>query len=162
MANADSGIDPRYAAQFQRGFDPARHSAVPPLAPTGPRRIDSGPPPVVRVVPPAPAVVERPVAPPVAAEADPPAAELDEPAPSRPRTEWAVLVVGVALLGLAAVLFWGAVEASVRYQGPGPGFEQQFYALAIGTLPGPLLVGGVLAVCLWIALRAVRPPGATR
>jgi uncharacterized membrane protein len=85
--------------------------------------------------------------------------DADElPAP-RPRTEWAVLATGVALLALAGWLFWGSVEMSTGfYQGFGVDVPNQVYVLAVQTLPGPLIVAGVAAVSFWIVLRAVRLP----
>lgn len=151
---ADPGIDPRYAAQFQRGFDPAQHT---PVERRGPLRIEV-PRAVAQRVPDPPPLVERPVA--VHPDADaPPFEDADElPAP-RPRTEWAVLVVGVVLLAVGGWLFWGSVEISGGlYMGPGAVVQDQVYVLAVTTFPGPLLVAGVIAVCLWIVLRAVRLP----
>lgn len=166
----DSGIDPRYAAQFQRGFDPAVHVADRPREPRGPLRIQGGPPPVVQRVAPPPPMVERPVEPaprierPVATH--PPADELpaDEPEfpTPRPRLEWAVLVVGLGMLGLAVLLFLRAVDLSIQYSGSGSAFADQLNALAVNVLPGPLLIAGVVAVCLWIVLRAVRLPRSER
>ena len=158
---ADPGIDPRYAAQFQRGFDPAQH---PPVERRGPMRIEV-PRAVAHRVPEPPPLVARPPVerPPARQPADDavPLEDADEfPAP-RPRTEWAVLVIGVLLLAAGGMLFWGSVEVSSGfYQGFGANVQDQVYLLAVTTFPGPLLVAGVVAVCLWIALRAVRLPKA--
>lgn len=150
----EPAIDPRYAAQFQRGYDPARHAPAPDRR--GPLRIDSGPP-EVRRVPGPPPVRERPAvaAASVVVDASPAAETLPV---ARPRLEWALLAVGLGLLVLSGLLFWQSVESSLMYQGTGPSFEEQLAALAAATLPGPLLVGGVMAVILWIALRSVRLP----
>lgn len=166
----DSGIDPRYAAQFQRGFDPARHVAEQMPDPRGPLRISNGPLSVAQRVPAPPPMAERPVIQPPrverAAVPHPAADDLpaDEPdyAPLRPRLEWAVLVVGLGMLALAVLLFLGSVDMSTRYSGVGPGFADQLYSLLANVLPGPLLVAGVVAVCLWIGLRAVRLPRTDR
>lgn len=135
-----SDIDPRYAAQFQRGFDPAQQTAPP--ARRGPVRPEGGPPPIAEEP-----SAETPVA--TVSEAE----ELIPP--SRPRLEWALLVVSGALLALAAMLFAGAVEA--RDSGLGTGIEDQLYGTLISQLPGPLLVAGVLGIMLWIVLRAAFP-----
>jgi hypothetical protein len=145
---ADTEIDPRYSAQFQRGYDPARHPA--PVR-RGPTRLEGGPPPSAPRVPDPPPVVERPVAPPAAVEVEP-----DDAQPSvRSRLEWALLGAGVVLLVAAGALFVGAVELQNRYSGWLPGFEGQLYGAATNQMPGPLLVGGVLAIVVWIVLRAV-------
>jgi hypothetical protein len=144
---ADTEIDPRYAAQFQRGYDPARDGT--PLR-RGPVRLEGGPPPTAPRVPEPPPVVERHV------EAEAPATEPVEPQPTvRSRLEWTLLATGILLLVVAAVLFRGAVELSERYSGWLPGFEGMLYGAATAELPGPLLVGGVVAIVAWIVLRAV-------
>ena len=162
----DSGIDPRYAAQFQRGFDPSRHVAEPMPDPRGPLRISNGPLSVAHRVPAPPPMAERPVIQPPRVDrpvVPQPAAEempVDEPeyAPLRPRLEWAVLVVGLGMLALAVVLFLRRVDVSTQYSGVGPGLGDQLSSIAADVLPGPLLLAGVVAVCLWIGLRAVRLP----
>jgi hypothetical protein len=146
-----SGIDPRYAAQFQRGYDPARHAAP---ERRGPVRLEGGPPATAPRVPDPPPLVEtrREVPAAVVAETD----EPDEPVSNvRSRLEWALLGAGVLMLALATVLFIGAVQLYDRYLGWLPGFEGLLYGAATSQLPGPLLVGGVLAIVAWIVLRAV-------
>lgn len=144
----DSGIDPRYAAQFQRGYDPTRD--VSPQR-RGPVRLEGGPPPTAPRVPDPPPLAAEPLEPPVAA-----AVEDEEPVSAgRSRLEWALLGVGVLLLVLAGVLFVGAVQLADRYSGWYPGFEGQLYGAATDRLPGPLLLGGVVAIVAWIVLRAV-------
>lgn len=141
-------IDPRYAAQFQRGFDPAKHAA-PPLR-RGPERLTGGPAPTAERVPDPPRIVERAEVEPVAMP------QLDEsPRPRRSRLEWALLGGGVALLFVAGGLFVGAVRLSERYSGWTPGFAGHLYGAATDQLPGPLLVAGVLAIVAWIVLRAI-------
>ncbi len=142
-----SNIDPRYAAQFQRGFDPAQ-DAAPPVQ-RQPVRLEGSPPPTARRVPDPPPLNESPPVETltVAAEGE------GLPLSGRPRLEWALLGVGGVLLAFAAMLFAGAVEA--RDSGLGTGIEDQLYSTLTSQLPGPLLVGGVLAIVLWIVLRAV-------
>lgn len=156
---ADSGIDPRYAAQFQRGFDPAQHDAPPPER-RGPVPIESVRHPVVHRVPDPPRIVERPaanarvdVAPSTPPDHEPARADL---VVARPRTEWALLAVGLLLVGLAGTLFASYVDSMTRTQSVTTTFTQGLYALAAGTLPGPLLVAGIVALCLWVILRSVR------
>jgi hypothetical protein len=149
-----SDIDPRYAAQFQRGFDPAQQKAPPATPPTRrePVRLEGGPPLTAPRVPDSPPLAERP-------PAEPQMATVSEAEdllpPGRPRLESALLGVGVALLVLAAMLFAGAVGA--RDSGLGTGIEDQLYGTLISQLPGPLLVAGVLGIVLWIVVRAVSP-----
>jgi hypothetical protein len=150
-----SDIDPRYAAQFQRGFDPAQHATPP--ARQEPMRLEGGPPPTAPRVPDPPPLVEKPSAEPRVATVS--EAEEFVP-PGRPRLEWALLGVGAALLALAAMLFAGAVEA--RDSGLGTGIEDQLYGTMISQLPGPLLVAGVLGIVLWIVVRAVIPTRRSR
>lgn len=184
----DSEFDPRYAPQFQRGFDPVRHAGAivrdPVVAHHGPTRLAGGPATVAQRVPDPPPLAERPepgdprfaVASPSAERpsaerqhAEPPHAEQSAPALDadeaglpvpRPRAEWALLITAAVLLALAGILIWGSLDVTRMYQGYGPGLGDQLYVVAIERLPGPLLVGGVLALCLWIVLRAVRLPKA--
>lgn len=149
----EPSLDPRYAPQFQRGYDPARDPA--PVR-RGPMRLEGGPPPSAPRVPDPPRIVERPVEPAPTTHADAVAADAEDDLPSvRSRLEWAVLGVGVVLLVLAGVFFVGAIELSERYSGWLPGFEGQLWGAATNLLPGPLLIGGVLAIVAWIVLRAV-------
>jgi hypothetical protein len=147
------GMDPRYAAQFQRGYDPTVHPPV---------RERHGPAPIQA---PAPAVVRRVMdAPPAVARAleDQPADAPDfvpaDPVPViRPRAEWALLGIGLVMLALSAWLFAKSVEFANLYSGVGPELDAQILSMASNTLPGPLLVAGFVAICLWIVLQAVRP-----
>jgi hypothetical protein len=145
----DAGIDPRYAAQFQRGYDPERDGA--PIR-RGPVRLEGGPPPTAPRVPDPPRIEERhPVESPdpVESHAEPPQA-----AP-RSRLEWALLGAGIALLAVAGMLFVGAVQLSERYTGWQPGFAGQLYGAATDQLPGPLLLAGTVAISAWIVLRSL-------
>jgi hypothetical protein len=154
MAAADFGIDPRYAAQFQRGYDPAT-GPVPPAR--GPVRLEGGPAPVAIRVPDPPRLVERLPAVPSVSVAD--ADDNDERlALPRPRLEWAVLGAGILLILLAGVSFQKSVEVYTSYTGYGSSLEDQLFSLVVTQSAGPLLVAGTVAICLWIVLRAVRAP----
>jgi hypothetical protein len=160
----DSGIDPRYAAQFQRGFDPAQHTVEVPRDYRGPVRIEGGPPPAVRRVPDPPRIAER-VPVPVLQRDEPEAgAEEDADLPVRPRAEWAVLGAGVGMIVVAIGLFWAWAEDQARgFYGPSSyDVPSQLRTLALSGLPGPLLVAGVVAVVLWIVLRSLDAPGGRR
>ena len=165
-----SGIDPRYAAQFQRGFDPERHAVVERPAPDvreQPVRIAGGPPPT------APRVADRP--PPVARVSEPPVdagaeAALTEPedvlatADGHPGTDLVLPFAGVALAALAVALWLGsAADATQYYIGP----DQDdagvaFWRLVRTSLPDELFVGGVLAATVGILLPARRRPATRR
>jgi len=162
---ADEGIDPRYAAQFQRGFDPAVHAALPiPASPSAstresPVRLPGGPPASApRIGQPPPRVEQRPPeteAPPLGSS--PPQPPVDEPARRPPFLEWGLLVAGVVLLAAAAALFWQSTSDLAMYLGAStPG--EQTVATIRNSLPGPLLVGAVTAWSAWVVLRAVRGP----
>jgi hypothetical protein len=150
---AEPGIDPRYAAQFQRGYDPPTHA--PAREHRGPAPIQAPGPPVTPRMVDAPPPVARPVAvEPVEVTARP----TDEaPIQRRPRTEWALLGVGILMLLLAAWLFSMTVQLTVSTTGAGPSVGEQTLALAADALPGPLLLSGVVALSLWLVLQAVRP-----
>jgi hypothetical protein len=142
----DSGIDPRYSAQFQRGYDPARHAAP---ERRGPVRLEGGPPATAPRVPDPPPVVER-------REVAPAPVEVEDDLPTtRSRLEWALLLTGLGLIVVAGALFVAAVELAARYTGWTSDFEGQLYSAATSQLPGPLLVGGVVAIIAWIAVRVL-------
>ena len=159
----DSGIDPRYAAQFQRGFDPTQHTAAPvardaPPSRETPVRLAGGP--VTTAV----RVDDRPVPRPRPVVAEPPAPSAavepeefdDDPATRRrPVAEW-------VLLGMAAVQFVAAYAALwLQWNsqndgfGFGTGIDGMLLFVFMNSLPGPLFLGGVVALVLWVALRAV-------
>ncbi len=172
----DSGIDPRYAAQFQRGYDPSVQGTTAP-APPRPRaetpvRLAGGPESAAVRVPDRPVARAHPAAPqPSAAPAasgsrergylDPEAPEVEAGEPElrsarrrRPVAEW-------VLLGFAALQLVGS-HAAVWLQGEsqnggvnfGPGLDGVLLFLFTNSFPGPLFVGGLVALLLWIALRA--------
>jgi hypothetical protein len=158
MAAADSGIDPRYAAQFQRGYDPASDPAPPS---PGPLRITGGAPAVAHRVPDPPRPIERlPAVPMPVVEAAVAADDLEDvdPMRPRPRLEWAVLGAGILLIVLAGAAFQKSVEVYTGYSGYGSSLEDQLFSLVVTQSAGPLLVAGAVAICLWIVLRAVRAP----
>jgi hypothetical protein len=149
-------IDPRYAPQFQRGFDAAQHVASPTR--TGPVRLAGGPPPTAPRVPDPPTIAERERA--VFAEHVDPAEEAvlesdEAAASSRSRLEWAVLGIGVALILAATAVFWQSATDLSMFEGTY--FDPERYALQLlrTSLPGPLLAGGVLAVTAWLVMRAI-------
>lgn len=154
----DSGIDPRYAAQFQRGYDPTRHRAAPPPEPRaegGPPRLPGGP------VGYAERVRERseprtvaPPSAPVSVEHDP-LDSGDDPVPQRARIEWVLPVAAVVLLVAAGVFFRGAQDAF------GSGGPTSYVLFLTGaSIPGPLVVAAVICLTAWLMLRALR--GGTR
>lgn len=161
----DSGIDPRYAAQFQRGFDPAQHPTAAPVKPTpsGPVRLAGGPVASAERVPDGPIVRPRVVAPaePVrisseAAHDEGDEAADEEPVPwwrRRPIAEWVLLAASLLLVVLAFATFAEQVER--QNEGFGPDVGDALVYLLVMALPGPLFLGGVVGLLLWVALRAV-------
>lgn len=143
-----SEIDPRYAAQFQRGFDPAHHAAPPPRR--GPVRLEGGPPPTAQRVPdPPPMQPDLPAATPTATHA------ADVP-PSWSLPWWALLALGVGLVVLAAVCAAAAALAPLTANG-----QTDATTYLVRAAAGPLLVSGALAVTLWaVRLRRSSPRAA--
>jgi len=147
-------VDPRYAAQFQRGYD-GPVSAQPPTTAThstrtAPIRIEGGPPTTAERVPAAPHAVAR-----VPADEEP--VDVEEPGPPAiPWFEWSLLALGVALVAAAAVLFWQSATDLRAYVGSSSPADQLFMRVR-GTLPGPLFVAGIVASSIGVILRALRP-----
>lgn len=159
----DSGIDPRYAAQFQRGYDPARHAPVATTVVSGPPRVAGGPPPAVERVPPPPPLVERPegAAPtPEAAEDD---ASHDDSPPALPSRllRWALPIVAAVLLLASAAVLQDALADERLYSGY-PDSAGYIWSQVRNSLPGPLFVAGVLALTSWLVLLGLRAPARSR
>jgi hypothetical protein len=156
----DRSIDPRYAAQFQRGFDPAVHTPPPPAPRSGPPRLPGGPVASADPVPPPPPFVAR----------DEPAASAEESTPETPAptaawrsrlVEWSLPAVALVLALAAAALFGDMVSDSRLFYGYSDA-ESYAWTQVRASLPGPLLVGAALAITVWIVLRALRPGGSPR
>jgi len=157
----DSGIDPRYAAQFQRGYDPSRDAGPPPAAAAV--RLPGGPLPTAERVPLPPSRVERSheVSPAVEQQEASEGAEpvethaLGTHTPGTRILEWAPLGVALVLIAFAVVTFSQSATDTGAYSG---NFGMRDYMLlqARNDLPGPLLVAGVLAITVWLAVRPVR------
>jgi hypothetical protein len=153
----DSRIDPRYAAQFQRGFDPA---TAPPAARSGSVRTDA---PRKTVAPPP---GEDDVAPPTQSDeqttldeqATPDEeATLDEsPGPRLTWWDWLLPAFGTVLVATALVLWWGFATDGGTIFGTGLDRWSAFVQLARYELPGPLLIAGIIAITVGIALRATK------
>lgn len=150
----DSGIDPRYAAQFQRGFDPARHAAAD--EPAGPRRLAGGPAAHAARVPDLPPLARRD-----GTAGSAPDGSVDEAEPPAvvaraPRSEWLLLGLGVLLtLASPLTIVLGLVTPG-RYSGLSADLSAQVPRLLLDFAPGPLLAAGLLGVAAWIAVRAIR------
>lgn len=162
----DSGIDPRHPAQFQRGFDPHAHPVTPPR-PDGPVRLPGGPAAVAERVPPPPAANPAAVAAASAAPA-PVDAEVEGAADAESRPtwparllEWSLPVLGLVLLLVAISLFGEMVGDSQLYYGYSDATDFAWTQVR-ASLPGPLLVGGVLAITVWVVLLALRPEPSRR
>jgi hypothetical protein len=141
--NQDDGVDPRFDPVFQRGYDPSRHR--PRTASRAPSPPDA-----------------EPVEPPVAAsvEAPPVEVETEDEFEPRPRNPYRLilLLVSIAAVAGAGLLLWKRIEADPYggYGGYGGDTAQVFVQQFTDSLLVPLLTGGVLGLCLWLALGALR------
>lgn len=152
----DSGIDPRYAAQFQRGYDPTRHRAAPPPEPrvdAGPPRLPGGPVTHAERVPERPEPRRIPMPNATVAVADAAEEPVDEVEPDRRRFrwEWMLPALGVVLLVAAAAVIQSALAA---YDSAGP--TSYILFVVQSALPGPLVVAAVIAFTAWLVLRGMR------
>jgi hypothetical protein len=152
-------IDPKYAPQFQRGFDPEQHEASP--GRRGPVRLAGGPAPTAERVPAPPRMTPRPevgeIADADAAESA--AQESDEPSRA-PLVWWDWLLpgIGAVLVVVSLALWWSLATDTEAYFGTGAADRWTiFIQYARSELPGPLLIAGVVAVTVGLALQAVRP-----
>jgi hypothetical protein len=162
----DSGIDPRYAAQFQRGFDPAQHASAPVVRDAAPRRdvpvrLAGGPvTTAVRVtdgpMPRTPPVVAEPPSP--SAKAEPEEHEEDLPVRRRPIAEWVLLGMSAVQFVAAYAAMWLQWNSQSDGFGFGTGIDGMLLFIFVNSLPGPLFLGGVVALILWVALRAAGRP----
>jgi hypothetical protein len=153
-------IDPTYAAQFQRGFDPEQHEA--PRARRGPVRLTAGPAQTAERVPepprtpPSPEIAEN-------VDADPSEAaplEGEEPSSRTPLVWWDWLLpgIGVALIVVSLALWWGlATDIGASFGTGDTDRWTLFVHYARYELAGPLLMAGVVAVTAGLVLQAVRP-----
>lgn len=153
-------IDPRYAAQFQRGFDPERHDA--PRVRRGPVRLAGGPAPTAERVaepprmPPTPEVAEI-------ADADPPesaAHESNEPSSRPPLVwwDWLLPAIGAGLVVVSLALWWSLATDTEAYFGTSDNDRWTiFFYYVRSELAGPLLMTGVIAVTAGLVLQALRP-----
>lgn len=152
-------IDPEYAAQFQRGYDPARHETSP--VRRGPVRLAGGPLPTAERVPEPPRMPPRPEGAEVAdAGSEPEGRESDEPSRPMPLVWWDWLLpgIGAALVVVSLALWWSLATDTGAYFGSGETDRWTlFVQYARSELPGPLLIAGVVAVTSGLVLQAVRP-----
>lgn len=152
----DSAIDPRYAAQFQRGFDPERH--VPASRPRGPLRLGGGPVSTASRVPDPPRMAPPPE---VTEAADAPASDpASEPPPPIALTGWDWLLpgVGVVLTGISLALWWSLGTDTAGYFGTADNDRwDALLSYARYELAGPVLIAGVLAFTTGLVLQVARP-----
>lgn len=152
-------IDPNYAAQFQRGFDPALHET--PSVRRRPARLAGGPLPTAERVPEPPRMSSEPE---IIESAEgtpaPPEHEVDEPSAPIPLTwwDWVLPGLGVALVITSLALWWGLATDPRAFFGAGASDRWTLFVYyARSELAGPLLMTGVLAVTGGLVLQAVRP-----
>lgn len=140
-------LDPRFDPQFQRGFDPAVHTS----------RQRPRPP----VVEPVETTGEHPGVPADSIrEVSPAPATTDDDLEPRPRNPYRLilLIVSLAAIAGAGVLLWRRIEQDPYggYGGYGGDTAQVFVQQFTDSLLVPLLTGGLLGICLWLALGALR------
>lgn len=139
MARAqDGGVDPRFDPQFQRGYDPKRHRppAVEPVE-TEPEPVEPEP-------------VDTPAD-------DTSALEASAPAPRLNPFRLALLLASIASIGGGALVVWKRVTEDPYYYGVGFDVTETFVHQLVDALLVPLLTGGLLGLCIWLALGALRP-----
>lgn len=154
MASGDSEIDPRYAAQFQRGFDGTTVGPLETADRAEPVHLGGGrPASAPRVVAhPGPA----PATPRVAAVEAHAVASGEAAAEERPAWPERVLFGGGGVLVFVAVwLFAQALASATSSRSPADAAEA-LWMWAQWALPGPALVGGVVALCGGLVLGALR------
>jgi hypothetical protein len=159
----DSRIDPRYAAQFQRGFDPA---TAPPAARSGsvrtdaPRKTVAPPPGEDDVAPPtqsdAQTTLDEQATPDEQTTPDEEATPDEQPAPRLTWWDWLLPAFGTVLVATALVLWWGFATDGGTIFGTGLDRWSAFLQLARYELPGPLLIAGMIALTVGIAMRATK------
>lgn len=155
----DSGIDPRYAAQFQRGYDPQQHASTSGAADSAatrdaPVRLPGGPLPTAARIPDGPRA--RPAVVPAPREIpESPDQFAQEERASRPRLEWAVLATGAVLIVVSIVTLWSYVEKASAPGGIGPAADAQVLSILVVVFVGPAFLAGVIGVIAWMVLRAL-------
>jgi hypothetical protein len=153
-------VDPRFDPLFQRGYDPTRHKTKVP-APRVEERAEGTP---LRSA--ASRRVETPEisgAPQESGQPEPLTSAQDvrdddlEP-PRRNPFRLVLLLASLAFIGGAALLLWRrlAQDPYGGFGGYGGDISQVFAQQFTDALLAPLLTGGLLGLCLWLALGAVR------
>jgi hypothetical protein len=134
-ADRDAGVDPRFDPMFQRGYDPKLHRRPPRAAEPA------------REPRPAP---ESPRAEPVDRQGAPVSPETLPP----PRNPYrlALLLVSIAAIAGAALLLWRRLGEEPYY---GTQTGTLFVTQLLDNLPTPVLTGGIIGLCLWLAIGAV-------
>jgi H+/Cl- antiporter ClcA len=138
--------DPRYDPRFQRGWDGAPPSAPPPqpVRHGSAESVPEEPPPRPAAPAPDPVADETP---------DVDEVDVDEPERRRNPFRIALVVLGIALIAVAAALFWQTAEPR-----DGSGDTPATVAIqGLGYTFGPtLLLVGIVAIIVAIALGTVR------
>jgi hypothetical protein len=133
-ADRDAGVDPRFDPMFQRGYDPKVHRRPPRVAEP------------MRQPRPAP---DSPQAEPVDRQNSPAAPET----PARNPYRLALLLVSIAAIAGAALVLWRRLSEEPYY---GTQTGSLFTTQLLDNLTLPLLTGGIIGLCLWLALGAVQ------
>jgi hypothetical protein len=146
-ADRDAGVDPRFDPQFQRGYDPSKHRT--PRVPRAERREPREDVPIPEV---GPTVVEN-----VPSASGDGVAE-ERVVPRRNPFRLILLLASLAAIAGAALLLWRRIETDPYggYGGYAGDVTRIFLDQFSDASLAPLLTGGLLGLCLWIALGALR------
>jgi hypothetical protein len=167
----DADVDPRFDPVFQRGYDPAQHGRSAHRAASASHAATASTPSrEMRPLTPAPryrapdpderdvAEARRPAV--VTGDADvvvEASAVDDEPAPPRANPfRVLLLVASIAAVGGAALLLWHRLEEDPYGGGYGSDVASTFAYQFTDALMVPLLTGGLIGFCLWLAIGALR------
>ena len=146
----DAGVDPRFDPVFQRGYDPQKHrTRLPKRPPLAEERAEGTRLEALRVQPATPVTLDP------AHEAP---EDADEPTPRRNPFRLILLLASIAAIAGAGLLLWKRIDTDPYggYGGYGGDTTRIFLDQLSDALLAPLLTGGMLGICLWIALGALR------
>ena len=144
----DAGVDPRFDPVFQRGYDPQKHRTRTPKRPPPAEERAEGT--RLEAEPAEPATPVTAVASPVD--------EPDDITPRRNPFRLILLLASIAAIAGAGLLLWKRIETDPYggYGGYAGDVGRIFLDQLSDALLAPLLTGGLLGLCLWIALGALR------
>ena len=144
----DADVDPRFDPVFQRGYDPGKHRT----------RVRPAEPPRVEERREAPRLETAAPESPTHEGAATPTPADDAAPPRRNPFRLILLLVSLAAIAGAGFLLWRRIadDPYGGYGGYGGDVGRVFVQQLIDALLTPLLTGGLLGLCLWLALGALR------